>query len=438
MPFSKRQLIVFGIIGAVVLIAGLAFLFGGKSTKDTATKKVKLVFWGVFDDVDVFRDLMTEYSDLHPGVTIDYRKKSIETYEKELAEAFSVGAGPDIFMVNNAWMPRYLNKIDPIDPNWKFMTVKEFKSLFSDVAYQDLVSGGGIYGLPLYIDTLALFWNSDIFNSAGLSSPPATWTEFKEDVKRLTKKDVFGNITRSGAALGTASNVNRSSDILALLMLQGGSTITDPDTGEPIFNKSISINNETYKPGETALEFYTDFANPKKEVYSWNSTLPYSLDAFTEGKTAMMFNYAYNIPILRAKNPHLNFEIAQMPQISEIDSKVNYANYFAAAVSNLSQNPEEAWQFILFLTEKKQQEIYLKKTDKPAGRRDLLKIQVDDPVMGPFAEQALSAKSWLQFDNMALEKTFGDMIEWVVRGEETPSSAISRAINKIRTLMQGG
>lgn len=434
MPFSKRQLIVFGIIGAVVLIAGLAFLFGRPSPEDTENKKAKLVFWGVFDDTSAYRELITEFASLYPGVTVEYRKKAIETYEKELAEAFAVGAGPDVFMVNNTWLPRYLNKIYYIDPAWQLMTVKEFQSAFADVASKDLIYNNSIFGVPLYIDTLALFWNKDIFNSAGLAYPPKTWDEFKENVKLLTKKDVFGNITRSGAAIGTASNINRASDILALLMLQGGSPITDALTGEPRFDRSVTVGGETYEPGKMALEFYTDFANSKKEVYAWNNTLPYSLDAFAEGKTAMMFNYAYNIPILQAQNPRLNFESAPMPQIDGTDSKVNYANYFAGAVSALSPNPKEAWQFILFLTQTDPQAYYLDITGKPASRRDLLKIQMDDPVIGPFAEQALSAKSWYQFDNMALEKAFADMIEWVAGGQETPASAISRAKNKINTL----
>jgi hypothetical protein len=48
-----------------------------------------------------------------------------------------------------------------------------------------------------------------------------------------------------------------------------------------------------YNPGIDALSFYTDFANPAKEVYSWNETLDNSIDMFVSNRLAMMFGYAY-------------------------------------------------------------------------------------------------------------------------------------------------
>ena len=40
-----------------------------------------------------------------------------------------------------------------------------------------------IYALPMAMDTLALFYNQDMLNAAGIPQPPATWSDFQEAVK---------------------------------------------------------------------------------------------------------------------------------------------------------------------------------------------------------------------------------------------------------------
>ena len=93
------------------------------------------------------------------------------------------------------------------------------------------------------------------------------------------------------------------------------------------FNKSISAEDGIYYPGQDAIRFYTDFSNPSKRVYTWNRQLHYSVDACVEGKNAIIFDYAYNVPLIRERAPYLSFDIASMPQIKGREFDVNYANY---------------------------------------------------------------------------------------------------------------
>lgn len=54
---------------------------------------------------------------------------------------------------------------------------------------------GGTYWLPFNVAVPTFYYNADAFAEAGITSPPATWTEFFDAVRKLTKKD------RSGLAL---------------------------------------------------------------------------------------------------------------------------------------------------------------------------------------------------------------------------------------------
>lgn len=220
----------------VLIIAGVAIYFLGFAKEDPKKGSANLVFWNVFDDSDVFKDLINEFNKEYPKVKITYKKKTYVDYEKELVDALAAGRGPDIFAVQNSWLPKHLNKIYPIQETSSIkvdaMTVKEFRDTFVDVAAQDfLVSSVDeqgnamserIYALPLFVDTLALYWNKDFFNSEGIAAPPANWHEFMADVQKLTKRDEVGDIIRAGASIGTIKNINRGGDILMILMLQHG------------------------------------------------------------------------------------------------------------------------------------------------------------------------------------------------------------------------
>jgi len=402
--------------------------------KEPLAEEVELEFWGVFDDSDVYGPLIEDFNVAFPKIKINYYKKTYQTYEQDLLEAMAGGRGPDIFMMHHTWLPNYDDKIWAAPS--ELITLKELTDNFVDVVYTDFVSDGYITALPLSIDTLALYYNKDIFNTAGLPQPPTTWEEFLTDVEKLTIKDERDNIIRAGAALGTARNINRSTDILSLLMLQSGAQMVDEEKTSAAFNQLANLNGESFYPGQRALEFYTDFANPLKSVYTWNTRMNYSLDSFSEGKVVMMLNYSYQTPIIRAKSPYLNFGIASMPQIKTSTNNVNYANYWGLTVSHNCQNANEAWQFIVWLTDKENAQKYLELAEKPTARRDLITWQKDDPDLGVFVEQTLTAYSWEQVDNSAIEQYLADMIESVVLGAATIQEAINKAASDITLLMK--
>jgi len=409
------------ILISLTVILSLSFI--GAGCKKEQPLQGNLLFWGVFDDSDAFEPLIKDFKALHPKVTIEYRKKTIDTYESELINALAEGRGPDIFMIHHTWLSKHLAKISPVPP--EIITFGEYQNTFADVAVFDLVLQDGIYSLPLYVDTLALFYNKDFFNNAVITKPPATWEEFQDAVKKLRKKDDFGNLTEAGAAIGTALNINRASDILATLMLQQGSTITGED-GSAAFNN---------KEGFEALRFYTDFSNREKDVYTWNPTQHYSSDAFFERKAAMMFNYAYKAAELKAKDPRFNFKVASFPQI-KTDAKVNYANYWTPTVSAASSQKDLAWTFLKFISEKEEAQKYLAVTKRPAARLDILEEQKDDLEIGVFAEQVLTAQSWNRIDSTKIDDVFTEMIENVVTGKSSISRALTDAEEKVNLLVQ--
>ncbi len=430
---TKRK---FTLISAILILAVVLITaaFGCKEEpKQEDIQPIELNFWGVFDDSQIFEPIIKAYKQIKPNVTITYRKLTFEEYEDAVIEGLASGKGPDIWSIHNTWLPKHQNKLATM-PN-EVMTPLMYSDTFVEVATDDFVVDDQIYGLPLSVDTLALYYNKDLLNTEGIVSAPQTWEDFKDDVKKLTKTDIQDTITQSGAAIGTAENINRAVDILYLLMLQNGTQMVNERHTEATFDLPDETEKD-YFPGTTALTFYTDFANPNKEIYTWNPEMPYSIDAFTDEQAVMTFNYSYQRSYLKTKAPNLNYDIAPAPQIAGAQKTINYANYWAYVVSNSSMHQNEAWNFLNFMADKENVEAYTQKTDRPASRIDVLETQLDDPSLKVFAKQALTAKSWYQADPAQTEGLFSAAIDEVVAGTETPSEIIRTLAEQVTSLMK--
>ncbi len=432
----KNKKIVLGllIVAATLVFAGLGCK---KKTTETieSTKKITLTYWRLWDPQDVFFKAMEEYRKMHPNVKIEYKKLTYEEYESTVVESLAAGKGPDIWSIHNSWIPKHLDKLAPAP--LALITPTKYEETFAQVAADDFIYNEEIYGVPFSIDTLALYYNKDLFNGAAIANPPTNWEEFKEDVKKLTKTDSAGNITQSGTALGTAKNVNRAVDILYLLMLQNGTKMTSDDHKTVLFNKTgRTKDGNNFNPGLDSLIFYTDFASPKKTVYTWNPSMANSIDAFTEEKTAMMFNYFYQNAIIQAKTPRLNYGVAPIPQLENDAAKAaGFANYWGEVVSGTSPNKEVAWDFLMYLSTKENLDHYATATKRPASRRDIIEKQLEDPQLKTFAKQALSAKTWYQKDAAVYENIFVEAIESVALGEKEAKDALKDAETQISTII---
>ncbi len=429
---DKTKLIIFASIGAVVLIVGVAIWVN--PCKEAKPAPATLEFWSVFDDSEIYRPLISQFQELYPYITINYYKKNISSYEQELVDALAAGRGPDVFSIHNTWLPKHKDKLAAAPTT--LITPKRFGEVFVDVCAQDFIDGGQVYAFPLAVDSLALFYNKELLNSAGITTPPRTWSEFNLAVEKLTKRDAKNNILQSGAALGTAKNINRSTDILTALMLQSGAKMLTEDKAAATFDQYLSSGSDNFNPGLQALVFYTNFAKPGLKVYTWNQYQHYSIDAFVEGQAAMMLNYAYQVPLIRARAPHLDFGVAPLPQVSQNSTKVTLGNYWAQAVAKNSKNQAAAWQLVAWLSSQENSQAYLGATKKPAARRDLIDSQKADPDIGVFAEQALYAKSWWEVDNLAIETILADMIESVVMGSSSADDALRQANTQVTLLIR--
>jgi ABC-type glycerol-3-phosphate transport system substrate-binding protein len=457
--------LVTAVLASVLLTTG-AGCFGGSSTP-SAAGKVTLEVWGVFDEDDAWKDVIDGYRAVHPNVTVEYTKLRFEEYKDDLVRAIAEGKGPDVFAVHNDWLGEFATLLEPmpeavtvahvetqgtvrketvlVTTSESTMSMKTLKANFIPAVVDGVVMPfqededtdpvDKIYALPMGVDTLGLFYNQDMLNAAGIPQPPATWEDFQRAVMLLTKLDPAGAVVQSGVGLGTSKNVERAADILSVLMMQNGANMVD-DRGRVTFNDIPAGTPRDVNPGVDAVRFYTDFANPTKEVYTWNASQSSSLEAFVNGKAAMFLGYSYHLPIIRTLAPKLNVGVAALPQISVADDvqQVNFVNYWAQGVSRDSKNTDYAWNFILYATDEKNVPSYLAEAGKPTALRNLISGQREDEDLGVFVDVLLTAKTWYRGKDIdATEAAMNRLIDDILVGTyEEPQDALDNAAKVVR------
>lgn len=385
----------------------LAFSITGCKKKQVAApapEQITLTYYKLFENEENLENTFSKFQSQNPNVQIIYKKfvdpqRYIETIVDEIAE----GGGPDIMSVPNSWVRQNYKKLTPAPST--LATPEIFRDVFVDIAAQDniLTDSEGIeqiYGMPLTVDNLALFYNDQHFEEVipERGKPSTTWTGIEQDVRRLNKQNssTLDRFDRSGISLGRSDNISRAADIFYLMLMQND---------VQFYNKQFSAADfATKQQTEQILSYILSFSDEEGPNYSWNKFIadPTSsekeLVPFAQGKTSMIFGYSSQYKNIlnvidsqkKAGRDTINVsdvKIAPIPQVTLDGEKVTLAQYYTEAVSRNSKHPEVAWKLLTFLAQQDNLEKWYKKDFKPTSIRALIPSQRQNPIFSTFIEQ---------------------------------------------------
>jgi len=376
-PWPKQIIILLFLL----LILGGALYVGRMIFGVTAeNKETTITYWGLWESDAIIKPVIAAFEAKNPKIKINYVKQSQTQYRERLQAAIARGEGPDVFRFHNTWVPMIHNELSAVPET--VMSSSEFQNTFYPVAANDLIAGTTIYGIPLEIDGLGLYYNEDLFAKAGITAPPTTWEELLNIVPKITKASGDTFIV-SAIALGTTTNVEHYSDIVATMFMQNGAAITAPKGAE----------------AEQTLQFYRKFSTPNDPLYTWNETMDNSIYAFAMGKVAMILAPSWRAFDVVSMNPNLRFKIAPTPQLP--GNIVNWASYWVEGVSSQSKYQAQAWEFVKYLTSKEGATLLYSEAQKarklfgePYARIDMAPSIKDDPYVGAYIKQATGARSF--------------------------------------------
>lgn len=428
MDFSKIHpfQIVFIAVFAILAFVGL-FMFanfsgfgGGKAVVGNVT------IWGTLpaDQMqDGVRDLISAHKEYG---SVRYVAKPAETFETDLAEAIASGTGPDLIVITQEQLLSQLNKITLIP--FKSIPERTYKDSYVPI-FNNFLTGEGTYGVPFVVDPLVLYYNRTMLESAGIAEPPSTWEAVTGLSALLTRKLPDQTLQKSLVAFGEYENVTNARALVSLLLLQSGAPITtSTNTGvRAALATAPTAGSFGTTPAESALNFYTQFANPTKTVYSWNRSMQPARQAFLAGDVALYPGFASERALLSAGNPNLNFDMSRMPQPETSDKRVTYGLGYVFAIPKASKNTSGAFQTAMAIAGKDVAPSFAGYLGMAPALRGSLKAPADDAYGPVFFPEALVASGWLSPAPKTIDTIFSTMIGNITTGRKSVRDALFTA-----------
>lgn len=262
----------------------------------------------------------------NPDVKVKVEVTPWGEYWTKLEASAVGGAMPDVFWMHTNEFFKYATnkKLMPID-NGMIDTSKFPQGLVDLFTYD-----GELYGVPKDFDTIAIFYNKEIFDTAGMPYPDDTWDwdKFVEVAKALTDEEA--------GIYGFGAEYTDQEGFYNFIYQNGGTVLTDEHTSG-------------YALPETreAVQFYFDLINkygvsPSIEYFSENGVT----NTFASGKLAMVMRGSWNMSsysdneLIKDK-----FDLAVLPKGKTRASIYNGLTYSGA---NSTEHPEEVKRFLAF------------------------------------------------------------------------------------------
>lgn len=297
----KQVITMFAFIGLIALAA----CSGNDGTASNGEGSTNVIdFWTPFsgDDGPYMKEIVEEYNDSQDEYIINLQIEPNEDYYRNLDLAINDGKHtPDLLVMHNEQIISYVEK-------GLLREMDNFVDENLTEVYHENGIGGAIineqvYGIPLDIHSMLLFWNKDMFEAAGLDPevPPANREEFIEFAKQLTNP----NDKEYGFVVPTLWP--QEFIVPTLVAQNGGSLYKD---GRANYTSDEVVD---------ALQFELDLIE-KHKVSPTDVQTDGELTLFLQGKNAMHLNGPWMLG--QWEKSDLNLGVARVPQLGTENQSV--------------------------------------------------------------------------------------------------------------------
>lgn len=438
---NKKILI---IIILILFVGALALLLLLPQGGTPVNGKANLIFWCVDEPSSTYAELIAEYQDQNPNVTVTYVEKSFNNdkgfeykgqYQVALEERIVKG-DIDIACVHNSWVAKYIQNISPA-PSGMYSESAMRINYYNAINEVVISSNGYVMAAPYAIDGLVLIYNKDILSKIGvqdnmkMASLTKDWDGLANLAKNLTARDTNGRVSQYGIALGTVSNITYSPEIMMAMLTQAGVEIVSDSP----YKAKLST-----EEAKAAISRYYSFSSFSQV---WSSKAENDITAFSSGRVAMIIAPSRKINAIQALNPNIKLDIVPIPSLAGASRTTPQylASFWVQVVPRKSANSTNAWKFIKWLSEPeqlrkiRQAQNSSKIWEIPYARTDMAAESQSNAYGAAVMQMAPRMKSWKLFDMGTWEYVFK---KHLVKSEDFggyPSSELKSAETEINQLI---
>jgi multiple sugar transport system substrate-binding protein len=372
-------------------------------------EKAKVTLWYYWENKDhqqILTDIIKQYNGSQNEVEVTNEYYPFADFKKALSIGLAASKLPDLVLIDNPDHAAYaaMGLFADISEQIKDWPDKE---QYFEGPWKSCTLDGKVYGIPFGSNDLALYYNEDMLNKAGVK-PPQTWDELRAAAKKLTGNGVTG--------LGVSAPKTEEGTFQFMpWILSVGGDLTKVDSPEGI--KAFTMVSDLVKDGSMS-----------KEVMNWVQSDV--LKQFMAGKVAMMFNGPWQVPTLKKDAPDLKWNVTLIPKDKQYASVLGGENW---GVVN-GKNVEATVKFLKYVTKADVYKSYIGKFGYFPSRKDLAADPefTADPIYKVFIDELQYAQprgphpKWPELSNAVSQA-----LQEVITGAKTPEAAAKDAQVKI-------
>jgi multiple sugar transport system substrate-binding protein len=389
---------------------------GGNGNKQPV--KLSLSGWASSGtESKLLKELLRGFESSHKNIKVDYSPVQGK-YKQKIKTQLGAGNAPDAFYVDSSYFASFaksgalLNLTPYIEQSDNYSTEGFYDSLLEAFRWN-----GKLYGIPKDFSTLGYFYNTAMYEKAGLSKAPETWNELRSQLETLANSDV------GAEAPMLESGTPRL--FWPFLYQNGGQVLTDDGS------KCVVGSKECIEALEFIVQLHKDglIAIPTELSSSWQGM------GLGKQEVAAGVTGPWALPYLDSKFPQVfsDIDVAHLP-IPKNGQKATMAYTVSYSAAEGTKTPNATWKLIEYLTSKKGMRKWAKSGLALTSRKTLADMKYYQK--HPHRQTLIEAGKWAhvwgfgpnseQIINMIKPQLQGAML-----GEVSPSKALTTAQQQI-------
>ena len=318
--------------------AALLALSACSSGAGTGSSEDATITYGIWDQNQqpAMQEIADAFMAEHPNVTVEIQLTPYKEYFTKLQTSVSGGAAPDMFWMNGPNFQLYASNgvLAPLDDQG--IEASDYPQGLIDLYTYD----GSLYGAPKDFDTVALWYNTELFDAAGVEYPSAgwTWDDLEAAAAKLTDP-------ASGVYGITATQYGQENYYNSIA--QAGGEVISADGTETGYGTPEALE---------GITLWTDLIAAGSSPTAQQMTDTAAEDFFVSGKAAMFQNGSW-AAIAYAENPDLAEKVNVAPLPAGTEGNQSVIHGIGNVANAKSAHLDLAKEFVAFASGEQAAEI---------------------------------------------------------------------------------
>ncbi|MFN2203367.1 MAG: extracellular solute-binding protein [Caldilineaceae bacterium] len=379
--------------------------------------------------IDAMNQLIEQFEAENPNIKVIHNSDiPYDDFRNKIAASVPAGVGPDVATLFYGWQPAWIDAgyLVPLpeDVFTPDMVANEFSPL-AQAGYQD----GVLYTLPTAVRTLALFYNKDLMEAAGLDpeSPPTTLDELIEQAVACTVLADDGSYEIMGFPVSPTGQGHHW--FREVLLRQYGQQPYSDDNRQVLWNASDG----GYEAWKMFTSFYTDLKTGDATLFDEDPNF------FLNGHACFHIDGSFRLGTIAASAPDLNFGVTELPVHNDVKS--TFGSYWTHGITKkAAEDParfDASVKFLQFITSPEAGRLWVDIVGELPAQLEAANdpALLEDPNLGAFIAGLPYAHATFFVDESKDRQAIVDAYDAVTLTGADPAAELDFAVETVQEML---